>query len=42
MANTIVQGDAPDGMTLTLKLYAVNGNTILNGASGDSMTERRE
>ena len=40
MANTIVQCDAPDGMTLTLKLYAVNGNTILNGASGDSMTER--
>ena len=40
MANTIVQCDAPDGMTLTLKLYAVNGNTILNGASGDALTER--
>ena len=39
MANTIVQADAPDGMTLTLKLYAVNGNTLLNG-SGDAMTER--
>ena len=40
MANTIVQADAPDGMTLTLKLYAVNGDTILNGASGDALTER--
>jgi hypothetical protein len=40
MANTIVQCDAPDGMTLTLKLYAVNGNTILNGASGDALSER--
>jgi hypothetical protein len=39
MANTIVQCDAPDGMTLTLKLYAVNGNTLLNG-SGDALTER--
>jgi hypothetical protein len=27
-------------MTLTLKLYAVNGDTILNGASGDALTER--
>jgi len=25
---------------LTLKLYAVNGDTILNGASGDALTER--
>lgn len=40
MANTIVQCDAPDGLTLTLKLYAVNGDTIQNGASGDAMTER--
>ena len=40
MANTIVQCDAPDGMTLTLKLYAVNGDTILNGASGDALSER--
>jgi hypothetical protein len=40
VANTIIQADAPDGMTLTLKLYAVNGNTILNGASGDTLTER--
>jgi len=40
MANTIVQCKAPDGLTLTLKLYAVNGDTIQNGASGDSMTER--
>jgi len=39
MANTIVQCDAPDGMTLTLKLYAVNGDTLLNG-SGDALTER--
>ena len=40
MANTIIQADAPDGLTLTLKLYAVNGDTIQNGASGDAMTER--
>ncbi len=40
MANTIIQADAPDGLTLTLKLYAVNGDTILNGASGDALTER--
>ena len=40
MANTIVQCDAPDGLTLTLKLYAVNGDTIQNGASGDALTER--
>jgi hypothetical protein len=39
MENTIVQCDAPDGMTLTLKLYAVNGDTLLNG-SGDTLTER--
>ena len=39
MANTIIQADAPDGMTLTLKLYAVNGDTLLNG-SGDALTER--
>jgi len=38
VANTIVQCDAPDGMTLTLKLYAVSGDTILNG-SGDALTE---
>jgi len=42
MANTIVQADGPDGSTLTLKLYAVNGDTILNGASGDAMTEHTE
>ena len=40
MANTIIQADCPDGLTLTLKLYAANGDTILNGASGDAMTER--
>lgn len=39
MANTIVQADGPDGATLTLKLYAVNGDTLLNG-SGDALTER--
>jgi len=39
MPNTIIQADAPDGLTLTLKLYAVNGDTLLNG-SGDAMTER--
>lgn len=39
MANTIIQADAPDGMTLTLKLYAVNGDTILNG-SGDALAEK--
>jgi len=40
MANTIIQADAPDGLTLTLKLYAVNGDTIQNGASGDTLTEK--
>ncbi|MCP4856264.1 MAG: hypothetical protein GY903_17420 [Fuerstiella sp.] len=40
MANTIVQFDAPTGLTLTGKLYAENGDTIQNGASGDSATER--
>ena len=39
MADTIVQCDAPDGMTLTLKLYAVNGDTLLNG-SGDVLAEK--
>jgi len=40
MANSIVQFDAPEGLTLTGKLYALNGDTIINGAGGDSATER--
>jgi hypothetical protein len=39
MANTIVQATAADGGTYTLKLYAVNGDTLVNG-SGDALTER--
>jgi hypothetical protein len=40
MANTIAQIQASDGLTLTLKLYADDSDTIANGASGDTLTER--
>ena len=39
MANTIVEFFAPSGLTLTLKLFPKDSDTIANGASGDSATE---
>ena len=40
MPSSIVEFDAPDGLTLTLKLYAIGADAILNGASGDAATEK--
>jgi len=37
MANTILRVAIPDSGTFTLKLYALNGDTLLNG-TGDSIT----
>ena len=39
MASTVVEFDAPDGLTLTLKLYAIGADTLLN-TGGDSCTEK--
>ena len=41
MANTIIQCTAPDALSLYLKLYEVNGDTLINTSpSGDILTER--
>jgi len=41
MANTIIQCTAPDALSLYLRLYEVNGNTLINTSpSGDILVER--
>ena len=40
MADSTVGAYGPDGQTFLFKLYSTSGNTILNGVSGDVLTEQ--